>query len=520
MNSQIGKSNKKLLIGIVAIVIIVVASVGGYVVLSMPKTNLPAMTLTVVGADGQQKVLNQNDIAALEAYTQNGGFKSSGGVIAAVGEYKGVPILTLCDLVGGITNEHTLTVTASDGYSMVYTYNQVNGEGYITYDPTTGSERAPTQPMKMVATYFKDGEALPSEQGPLRIGILGPEGLLTEGHFWTKMVSKLEITSGIRDWTVTVKATTNLNMDRQSYTADYNHFGINYTDSSDNVWTGTALWRWVSWSNYNGGVSNASLDKGYSVKLISGDGSSATFDDSQVKLNDKIILASHLNGEILSAPYWPLTAVGADVPSAKSVKNIVEIQIILDSQPSATPSPSASPSPTASAQPTPTPTATPTPLPDMELTLVAANGTQLVLDEEDMAELTAVTYNGGTRNSKGVLGNYGAYTGVPINTLLDLVGGVTSSQTVRATSSDEYTTTYTYEQLNGQGIATYDSNGTAVTPAPTQLLKMIVAYYLNGTAIPSDAGPLRIITVGPEGLYTSGNISAKMVVKIEILNPT
>jgi hypothetical protein len=643
MNSQRkGKFNKKLLAGIV-IVIIIVAVAGvvlEYTVLQ-PQSNLPAMTLTVVGADGQQKELNQNDIAALESYTANGGFKSSGGMIAAVGEYTGVPILTLCDLVGGITSDQTLTVTASDGYSMVYTYSQVNGEDFTTYDPVTGSEATATQQMKMVATYFKDGAALPSDEGPLRIGILGPEGLLTEGHFWTKMVSKIEVTADVQDWTVTVKATTDLDMDRQSFTADLNHFGVNYTDQSGNVWTGTALWRWVSWSNYNGGVTNASLDSGYSVKIVSGDGSSATFDDSQVKMNDNIIVAAQLNGAILTDPYWPLTLVGSDVPSAKMIKNIVEIQIILDHP--ASPSPSTSP--TATTSPTTTPSPTPAgwnlivngtsvvtmtqtqfesqvtadsqtytdssttwvgtplfklvdwatsngaisssalssgyvvkviasdgytkafndsrlasnndiivanqgngtaltgkyypltltgselsgkekvkgiaqiqiiPIPHIELTLVASNGTQITLFSNDLLELSSYTADGGTRSSSGKLSNYGTYTGVPILTLCNLVGGVTSSNTVRVTAADTYTTTYTYNQVNGQDITAYDSDGNQVTP--TQPLTMIVAYYLNGTAIQADPGPLRTITVGPEGYYTTGSYSAKMVVKIEILS--
>ena len=152
MNSQPkGKFSKKLLAAIAIIVIVIAAAAVIFEYnLLQPQSNLPAMTLTVVGADGQQKELNQKDMAALESYTANGGFKSSGGLIAAVGEYTGVPILTLCNLVGGITSDQTLTVTASDGYSMVYTYNQVNGEDFTTYDAVTGSEAASTQPMKMV----------------------------------------------------------------------------------------------------------------------------------------------------------------------------------------------------------------------------------------------------------------------------------------------------------------------------------------------------------------------------------
>ena len=37
---------------------------------------------------------------------------------------------------------------------------------------------------------------------------------------------------------------------------------------------------------------------------------SATFDDSEVKLNDDIIVAAKLNDAVLTVPYWPLTMVG------------------------------------------------------------------------------------------------------------------------------------------------------------------------------------------------------------------
>ena len=582
--------NKKILAAIIIIIIVVAASVvAAEYVLQQPSSNanLSPLTLTLVGADGQKKVLNEKDLAGLESYTANGGFKSSGGLIAAVGTYTGVPILTICNLVGGITSDQTLTVTASDGYSMVYTYNQVNGQDFTTYDSVTGSEKQPTQPMKMVVTYYINGTALPSDEGPLRIGVLGTEGLLTEGHFWTKMVSKIEVTSNVQDWTVTVKATTNLDMTRQAFTADLNHFGINYTDTSGNVWTGSALWRWVSWSNYNGGVTNATLDKGYTVKVISGDGTSTTFDDSQVKMNDNIIVAAKLNGAVLSDPYWPLTMVGSDVSSSKMIKNIVQMQIIIDQPASSlTPTPTAAPSSTATpistVTPTPTPTPTPVswnliingttavtmtkaqfedqvsgntqtyvdssttwvgtplhrlvvwaqnngaisssaltsgyvvkvigtdgytkafndtridmntnvlvanqangtvlsgtyypvtltgselsgkekvkgiaqiqiiPIPHIQLTLVASNGTQINLFSNDLMEQIAYTANGGTRSSTGTLANYGAYTGVPLMTLCNLVGGVTSSNSVKVTASDNFVSTLTFAQVNAQGIA-------------------------------------------------------------------
>ena len=39
------------------------------------------------------------------------------------------------------------------------------------------------------------------------MGILGEEGLLGEGHFWTYGVTKIEVTSSVRDWNVLVDVT-------------------------------------------------------------------------------------------------------------------------------------------------------------------------------------------------------------------------------------------------------------------------------------------------------------------------
>ena len=60
----------------------------------------------------------------------------------------------------------------------------------------------------------------------------------------------------------------------------------------------------------------------------------------------------------------------------------------------------------------------------------------------------------------------------------------------------------------------YNSAGTQTTP--TQSVTLIVAYFLNGANIPSGTGPLRVMLVGPDGLYMTGSYSAKLTVKITI----
>jgi len=698
MNSQTGnKLNKKLLAVIAIIIIVAAAAVGAwqYSLLQQPSSSpspsptatpgasptpgviLPPMALTVIGANGTQVSLNETRMAALTSYTDKGGFKSSGGLIADVGTYTGIPVLTLLNLVGGITSQQTLTVTASDGYSMVYTYDQVNGNGFTTYDPITGSEATPTKPMTLCINYFENGTALASDVGPLRIGVLGPEGLLTEGHFWAKFVNTLAVTNNVRDWSVTVNATncSPLSMDRQSWTADYNHYTLNWTDSNGNTWSGTALWRWISWYNYNGGVSNATLDQGYSVQIISGDGSFVTLNDSQIKQNDNIIVAGMLNGAVLSDPYWPLTLVGSGVSNQETVKNIVAIQIVLSSP---TSSSSASPSPTAqpTSTPTPTPAPTPTPIPNLTptpttsiaptaspsptpsptpvpysmvingttaatmsqstfetqvtgssvtytdstttwtgtplhrmvmwaenngvidsslltngyvvkvigsdgytitlndsrvnmntnimiankangtaltsnywpltltgsdltkkesvkgiaqiqimplshnitLTIVGSNGTSVTLYSNDLAAQASYTANGGTKSKGGTITTYTNVTGVSFQTLLNLVGGMTSSNSIRVTGSDGYQTTFTYQQVTGNASAINTYNPTTGAPVTaSQPMTMIVAYFANGTTLSTSNGPLMTAIVGPQGLLTDGSSWAKLLVKIEVI---
>jgi hypothetical protein len=618
------KGISKKTIALIAIIIIAFSSVAvaaNYMLTpkSTAKPDMPTISLTVIGSSGEQQVLNEQDIAALESYTAHGGVKTSGGQLSHVGTYTGVPILPLLDLVGGIQSDQTLTVTSSDGYSMTYTYNQVNGHTLAMYD-STGSEATPTQQIKMVAAYFRDNTVLPSDEGPLRIVFLGKDGLLGQGNMCAKMVSQLKVSASIQDWTVNVNATTNLVMNRQSFDAEISHYGINYTDNSGNVWTGTALWRWVSWSILNGGVNHTSLDAGYSVKVISGNSQYATFDKSKVEANNNIIVAAKLNGAVLQAPNWPLTLVGSAVDSADSIKNIVEIQIIPENAPiveqdwsitvegstvetmhkSDFEARAASSIQTYNdsvsiwsglplhyivdwAQSNSIITSDSLangyvikviasdntvlfndtrldqnnhiilankvnstilagnyfpltltgadlagseiaksitkiqiiPIPHIQLTLVAANGTKVNLFSNDLLKFTAYSANGGTRSNSGTLANYGSWTGVPILTLCNIVGGVTSSNSVKISDIGGGSTTYSYAAVNAQGTATYDSTGASVTP--TQPLTMIVAYYLNSTAISSSNGPLRTITVGPDGYYTPGNLSWKQIVKIEII---
>ncbi|MDA4113827.1 MAG: molybdate ABC transporter substrate-binding protein [Thaumarchaeota archaeon] len=169
---------------------------------------------------------------------------------------------------------------------------------------------------------------------------------------------------------------------------------------------------------------------------------------------------------------------------------------------------------------TPLASASIVPIPSLNLTLTGAKGTSLVLHASDISALQSSTGNGGLKTKAGVISNVGTYVGVPIMTLINMVGVISTGQSVNVTGSDGYTIHYTYAQVTGQGYNTYSSTGTPVNA--TQPLILLVAYGFNGAPLGTSAsggtGPLRTVLVGPQGLLTDGNLWVKWVVSIQVLN--
>jgi hypothetical protein len=154
---------------------------------------LPPLSLTIVGANGTQVVLDETGVAGLPYYRGYGGFKKQTGNIEGLGNYTGVSLNTLCSLVGGLTNTSVVKVIATDNYTQTFTYAQVNGN-FVTYNPVTGLEVSHSQPLvPLVAYYFDDVNISESNGGPLRLAIVGPEGLVTDSAYWVKWVVKVEV---------------------------------------------------------------------------------------------------------------------------------------------------------------------------------------------------------------------------------------------------------------------------------------------------------------------------------------
>lgn len=114
----------------------------------------------------------------------------------------------------------------------------------------------------------------------------------------------------------------------------------------------------------------------------------------------------------------------------------------------------------------------------------------------DLEALDIVTAPGTFTNTLGV--DYKAtYIGVPIATL---IGNVPSDTTVLVTASDGYSMNYKAGMFLDRAQGDW-----------------ILAYKENGSYMPYDPGPLRVVLVGEDNPHFEGAISAKMVERIEVL---
>lgn len=184
---------------VVAIVVIVIAAIVGVAALTyLDLFKSPAeqieWNVTVMGSNGEEKVLSYAEIAAMPSHEGFGGFFTTVGTIHGPFKLKGVPLADICELVGGIDTTNTVWVSAPDGYLMVFTHDQViNGE-FRTFEPATFKE-VPHEDLTIILAFEQDGAPLPDNFGkPLRIAIVSPQDdYITEGHYWVMWVDQIEV---------------------------------------------------------------------------------------------------------------------------------------------------------------------------------------------------------------------------------------------------------------------------------------------------------------------------------------
>lgn len=170
---------------------------------TLPVYALQPVTLTLTnGTDTITK--NEVDILSMPSTSGDGGTRKSSGSISNYGTYQGVSVLYLCNLIGGIDENSLIkAIDVTGEYITDFTYEQVNdGQGFTTYNQTTGEEQEATQPLTLILAYSVNGSELSASDGPLRAVIVGSEGLATSSQLWNKQVTTIEIVPDIPEYTI------------------------------------------------------------------------------------------------------------------------------------------------------------------------------------------------------------------------------------------------------------------------------------------------------------------------------
>jgi hypothetical protein len=298
-------------------------------------TTTAASDLVVINGT-QVKTFTVADIQKLPIVSGSTGEISSSGTISGPYEYKGAALTDILKSVGGITSSNAIRISAKDGYSMTFSYNQVvNGNEFPTYDSKTGKEVTPAGTITLFLAYENEGKPLdPTAEGPLRVGIMA-SGQVTDGHWWIKWVQKIEVISVQQPWTLSLQGAITVDMIQSTFEsgAAPGCHGKSWTDANGDVWTGIPLWYLVEYVDDSQTMDTiqdaiAVWNKGFQVHIADSNGDIVMYTSDQIKQNDNLLVAYQLDGKALSNKQWPLALVGSGVDSAHQISMINKIKLI------------------------------------------------------------------------------------------------------------------------------------------------------------------------------------------------
>lgn len=317
---------------------ILLNSCAGAQTVSTPEA--PQVVLTLFSTAGPN-YLTLEDLKALPATEGMAGIISSTGKVTLPELYKGVALRDLVTAFGGTFDESMgVILTAEDGYSMTYSYEQVINGDFIAYDPANGLELAQHDPLTAILAYERNGEPLdPVQDGTLRVVIVSEKNnQVTDGHWSIKWVNKLEVDSVGETWALELEGAILSSVERDSYQscASPGCHGVEWEDENGQTWEGVPLWLLVGEvddedSHSDFAFNEELADAGYTVDIIASDGYTVTFESMDIKLNGNILVAHLVNGSKLPEKYYPLRLVGADLENSQMVGQIEKIIVHIPS---------------------------------------------------------------------------------------------------------------------------------------------------------------------------------------------
>ena len=381
--------------------------------------------LTLKGPNGGH-ALTMADLKNLPVTEGQGGMKSSTGAITIPELYTGVAIKDLVSYLGvNFDSSMGVTISAKDGYSMTLSYDQVMNGAFTAYDPAQGSELKTHDPLTAIIAYAKNGQPLdPNDEGPLRLVVISARNdEVVDGHWTVKWANALDVEPVGAAWSLDLQGAISSPVDRASFQScgSPNCHGSSWVDPYGQNWVGVPLWLLVgqvddATSHGTGAFNDRLATAGYTVDLISSDGTTVTLDSATIKRNNSILVAYQVNAAELPDQYYPLRLVGSGVESGQMVGKITKI--IVHVPPAATP--------------TAAPTVPTTGSGGAGLMINGLVNTSLSLTDADLKAMIPFTLTAQDKNGPQ------DFTGVHLNELLNKAGLQSTATKLVFTASDNY----------------------------------------------------------------------------------
>jgi DMSO/TMAO reductase YedYZ molybdopterin-dependent catalytic subunit len=386
-----------------------------------PTPEAPKFTFTFLG-QSKPTYLSLEDLKKLPATEGMGGIVSSTGKITLPELYKGVALKDLVAAYGGnFDSSMGLTLTAEDGYSMTYSYDQVMNGDFPAYDPALGKELTNHDPLTAILAYERNGQPLdPVQDGVLRLVIVSAKNnQVTDGHWSVKWINQAQVEAVGATWTLDLEGATLSPVDRASFQScgSPGCHGVEWHDENGQTWEGVPLWLLIGQvddenSHDDKAFNDALADAGYTVDVVGSDGFTVTFDSASIKRNGNFIVAYLVNGSELPDKYYPLRLVGTGLEKSQMVGQITKIIVHVPA--AATPTVAA---PQGNAG---------------SLAITGMVNQELTFNDANLRAMQIVTVTAEGKNGQET------FQGVKLNALLDLAGIKDGATKLVFIASDNY----------------------------------------------------------------------------------
>jgi hypothetical protein len=226
--------------------------------------------------------------------------------------------------------------------------------------------------------------------------------------------------------------------------------GTSWQDENGQNWVGVPLWLLVGEvddndSHSDNAYNRALADAGYTVDVVSSDGTTVTLNSQTIKENNSILVAFMVNDGELPEQYYPLRLVGSGLDKNQMVGLISKIVVNV---------PSAS-----------TPTAVTVPENSGILTITGMVNQELTLKDADLRAMDIVTISAQGKNGPQ------DFQGVLLNSLLDKADLKDGASKLIFTASDNYSAEVNLSDVRNCPkalLAFMDTPGTYMIVLPDQ----------------------------------------------------